>query len=134
MSTPNFLRENNDCGTAQDKANFKKLVELLSKADGFRKLKEKATTCFKTIPQTLTLDRNGLEKLKTMFPNIKNINRFAADIGGKRKSKKRHYKHIIKMKTTKTAKTLRNKILKRRRSRKRDRINRRKSRKINLYK
>ena len=43
--------------------------------------------------------------------------------GGKRKSKKQHYKPIIK------TKTIRKKMLKRRRTKKRDKINRRRSRK-----
>ena len=133
-----FLRVNNKCDTDQDKDNFIKLVELLSKDDGMSQLEKKATTCYGNFRDKSKLDRGGLNKLKEIFPNIDNIHNssgtlFSADIGGKRKSKKRHYKPIIKTKTTRN-KTLRNKILKRHRSRKRNRINRRKSRKINLYK
>ena len=141
MSTTDFLRVGNECNTYEDKAKFIKLLELLSKDDTMRQLEKKVTTCYKMVDVTSTLNEYGFKKLKYIFPNIDNIDNihnsrrtlFSADIGGKRKSKKRHYKPIIKTKTTRN-KTLRNKILKRRRSRKRERINRRKSRKINLQK
>jgi hypothetical protein len=105
-------------------------------------LEQKATTCYTMIPDKSVLNKDGLKTLYIMKKklsdkrHIKSNQLYSDVIGGKRKSKKRHYKHIVKMKTTKTTrnKTLRNKMLKRRRSKKRDMINRRKSRKINLHK
>ena len=136
------LTKPNKCDT-EEQEEFKKFVKTLGIKYIKKILGRTSEKCLKTINKT-DLNENGLDKLKDIFPEIDKpithltpnqykFKRAAQKIqavtriqkaikknkttdikGGKRKSKKRHYKPIIK------TKTIRKKMLKRRRTKKRD--------------
>ena len=119
------LTKPRECKVDQQKV-FIQFVKSLADENIKKKLRNTSEKCLETIDEETSLNQEGLEKLKGIFPGI--VKRLQNAVknkkgGGKRKSKKRHYKHIVK------TKTIRKKNIKRRRSKKRDKINRRRSRK-----
>lgn len=112
-----------------DPTGLKKLKEIFPKIEAYTILGVNPDSNLRDINEAYNNKLRDFKSDKKQTMKIYEAYEFlSTHEGGKRKSKKRHYKPITKTKTT------RNKILKRRRSRKRDKINRRKSRKINLYK